>query len=151
METAKKTTTKTRNKKSVLHPWLMTPLNIKTFPWRKNNLVIRFWSDLECLVVENENSIAISSVVWFLPEVGVVVEDSLGWSFLVPLLSEVDGLGVWLLEIHLGSSSGVARKISRGGKTFQGRATISKSKIFRPKKLFMEFILGILDSSQRAC
>ena len=36
--------------------------------------------------------------------------------------------------------SGVARKISRGGKTFQegGGAKISKSKIFRPKKLFHE-------------
>ena len=39
-------------------------------------------------------------------------------------------------QIH---TSGVARKISRAGKTFQGGAKISKSKIFRPKKLFHEF------------
>ena len=40
---------------------------------------------------------------------------------------------------HPWDISGVARKISRGGKTFQGGAKISKSKIFRPKKPFHEF------------
>ena len=37
------------------------------------------------------------------------------------------------------AASGVARKISRRGKTFQGGGEILKSKIFRPKKLFHEF------------
>ena len=42
-------------------------------------------------------------------------------------------------SITIAVLSGVAGKIPRGGKIFQGQAKISKSKIFPPKKLFHEF------------